>query len=412
MLHKLNPKRTLKEAIDLDTMSRITSDALLSGGTDYYHQIRHQATGRHLEENHRYTCAQCGHWVFVSMRNKQPLWQHYKGAPQDCPWWTGAPDTIDQVSASQFQGQQESPLHWKLKHLIAELLRADPTCRDTKVEEIIRGENGRRKPDVQTLYGDRKTAFEIQLATTQIPIILEREMFYQREKMSLIWLTWQFEEVLFNDIQQSFKDVYYRHQKNIFSLDDETIELSRAKNALMIRAHTFNEKKQAWEQKVVGLADLAWPPTGLPYFFVNSWEASFRKKWLKKVTPDGMQWADQDALLREAALQTTWGDINFDQVDVGDLSRLVNAILSLEKGEPIGTREMNLFGYSNSFLSATSRHRYANIFEWWVRALGCAGVIEKETVQQKLNVAKQAPQLEKSSLDAEIIRVVFKDWMT
>ena len=176
------PHRTLKDAIDLDTMSKITSDDLLAKGMDYYHQIRHIATERRLVNDHRYVCAKCGNGVYVTLRNKQPLWQHFRGAPYDCPWWTGNPDTIAKVSANQFQGQQESPLHSKLKYLIEELLKNDSRIKNIHVEKTIIGENGRRKPDVQASFHNRDLAFEVQLSTTQIPIILSREKFYQDEK--------------------------------------------------------------------------------------------------------------------------------------------------------------------------------------------------------------------------------------
>ena len=176
------PQRTLKEAIDLDIMSKITSDDLLAGGMDYYQKIRHNATGRHLENNYQYACAKCGHGVYVTLRNKKPLWQHFRGAPQDCPWWTGDPDTVTQVSANQFQGQQESPLHSKLKFLIKELLQNDSRIEKITIEKTIIGKNGRRKPDVQASYQGKDLSFEVQLATTQIPIILSREKFYQNEK--------------------------------------------------------------------------------------------------------------------------------------------------------------------------------------------------------------------------------------
>lgn len=405
---KLNmPHRTLKEAIDLDTMNRITSDDLLAGGMDYYQEIRHNATGRHLDHDHRYSCAKCGHWVYVTLRNKKPLWQHYKGTPQDCPWWTGDPDTVAQVSAKQFQGQQESPLHYRLKYLIEELLKPDSYAQNVVVEKTIANERGeRRKPDVQATYKDKDLAFEIQLATTQIPIILSREKFYLQQNRHLIWLTWQFEEKPLEKIPQSLIDVYYRHNKNIFSLDDETIALSKEQRTLVMKVHADGYK--GWEQKCVSLEEFIWPEKSLPYVLsiAQAYSADFRRRWLEKVTPDGMKWSDQKHLIDELAAKCF---MCADSVEIMNLARLFNCMLSLERGEPIGTRESNLFAYANSFLSAKNRHKYAVLFEKTAKKFGRNDVLKKDTVRKKLTEAKTVEQV-KGSLEAKIIRLAFEDW--
>lgn len=412
LMIKNTPKRTLKEAINLDNMQKITSDDLLAGDMDFRQKIRHEATIRNLEHNRQYVCSQCGHGVFVAVSNKrEPYWKHYRDAPQSCPWWTGDTDTVDKVSANQFQGQQESPLHNRLKYLIATLLQNDTEARDIQVEKTIVGEKGRRKPDIQAAYGDKKIAFEIQLATTQIPIIVGREKFYQSEKRFLVWLTWQFEERPLDKIQQSFLDVYYRHQRNIFSLDDETIGLSQRHKTLILRAHAYTDKK-GWEQKLVSLDDLIWPDTGLPYAIPSdthaiSFGTQFREKWLNKVSPNGMKWEDQETLIGELL-----DEFDFelsDKIDIEDLSRLFSCLLSLERGEPIGTREVNLSAYANTFLSATSRHKYANLFEWTAKRFKRDDILAKDTVKRKLETAKRATQV-KGSFEAELIKLVFNDW--
>ncbi|MCC7038287.1 MAG: hypothetical protein IT560_13430 [Alphaproteobacteria bacterium] len=404
------PKRTIKEAIDLDRMQIVTSDMLLSGNHDFVQKIRHEATNRQIQNNCQYVCTQCGHAVYVSARNRKPFWQHYQNAPQSCPWWTGNPDTIDNVSASQFKGQQESPLHHKLKHTIGDILKADTTCENTKIEEFIIGESGRRKPDIQTTHNTRKIAFEIQLATTQIPIILQRENFYKNEDAHLIWLVWQFETKPIKDIQQAFLDVMYRHRNNILSLDSETIHLSRDSKKLFFRAYSFDEN-EAWQQKLISLDDLKFPKQGLPYYFSTSWQTKFRDKWLQVVTADGIPWNHQEALLTEAALKTTHGLWTFNTIEYEALTRVINFIFSFEKGHPIGTKEANLFAYTNTFLSSASRNQYANIVENCAVTFNRSNIIEKDTVYKKLQLAKNSPQLGKETLESKILIEIFSDWI-
>lgn len=403
------PHRTLREAIDHDTMQKITSDDLLDGGMDYYQKIRHNATDRHLEHDYRYSCAKCGHWVYVTLRNKKPLWQHYKGAPQDCPWWTGDPDTVAQVSAKQFQGQQESPLHHRLKYLIEELLKPDSNAKNVMVEKTIANEQGeRRKPDAQATYKDKDVAFEIQLATTQIPIILSREKFYRKQSRHLIWLTWQFEEKPLEEIPQSLIDVYYRHNKNIFSLDDEAIALSKEQKTLIMKVHAYGYN--GWKQSLVSLEDLIWSDKRLPYVLSlpQTYSADFRQRWLEKVTSEGMKWSDQERLIGELAVKCS---VFADSEMIENLTRLFNCMLSLECGKPIGTREANLFSYSNTFLSAKARHKYAVLFEQTAKKFGCNDILKKDTVHKKLAEAKTAQQV-KGSLEAKVIKLAFEDWFS
>ncbi|WP_407066812.1 DUF6035 family protein [Extensimonas sp. H3M7-6] len=51
-----------------------------------------------------------------------------------------------------------------------------------KTEETWKGSIGEwRRPDVQAKFGDLRMAFEIQLSTTYIRVIAERQEFYLRE---------------------------------------------------------------------------------------------------------------------------------------------------------------------------------------------------------------------------------------
>src|SRR6185312_1768595 len=101
----------------------------------------------------------------------------HRGGPPACPWWTGKSSNVDAVSAQQFYGAQESPLHAKIKNIIGELLIADDRTAtgSVVVDEYLIQENGRRRPDVRAIYDGVPLVFEVQLATTQIPIIIQRE---------------------------------------------------------------------------------------------------------------------------------------------------------------------------------------------------------------------------------------------
>lgn len=193
---KRQPLRTLKRAVRLSDMSVVTSDQLLGLDPDAYHEIRRQVTRARIDGSAAFVCEHCGFAVYAPREPKSrlPFWRHHKGAPHNCPWWTGNPRTTDEVSGLQFDGIQESFLHKQLKQTVAELLRIDPLTEPNSVivDEYLAHEGNRRRPDIRAQYDGRPIAIEIQLATTQIPIIVAREDFYRREGRHLIWLTWNF----------------------------------------------------------------------------------------------------------------------------------------------------------------------------------------------------------------------------
>ena len=225
----------------------------------------------------------------------------------------------------------------------------------------------------------------------------------------MIWLTWQFEERTLDAVQQSFLDVYYRHNKNIFSLDDETIKLSQEKQTLVMRVHAYGYN--GWQQNLITLDELVWPENGLPYALSvhQTYSAYFRTRWLEKVTPDGMERKHQIFLMGELFEQL--GFDMTDEIDILELSRVINCMLTLEKGIPIGTRENNLTAYANSFLLAKSRQKYADLFELTAKKFGRGSTLQKDSVKKKLAEAKTTKQV-KGSFEAEVIKLVFEDWFS
>lgn len=110
-------KRTLKVAVDIESMSSISSDDLISMHKDDYQIVRRAATLAALDHIPRYVCGACGSPVFAPRARQTglPYWKHHAGAPRDCPWWTGQSASVDTISGRQFGGAQESILHKKLK---------------------------------------------------------------------------------------------------------------------------------------------------------------------------------------------------------------------------------------------------------------------------------------------------------
>jgi len=263
------PHRTLQRVTDLATGATITSDDLLAIDPDRYQKIRRNAAAARRKGSAVYVCDMCGHGVYApkEARTRLPFWRHHNGAPTACPWWTGDPATVDQRSAAQFQGAQESPLHSWLKHQVGEILAIDQSTQagSIHIDEYLKGETGNRRPDVRAINGGRRLAFEIQLSSTQLPIIDSREHFYNREGYNLVWLTWKFQAVPRRLMLTAFVDIFYSHNKNLFSLDEEVLDRARKEGRFLVRCHW--EEGRDWRSAILRCLISIGPrrawPTGL-----------------------------------------------------------------------------------------------------------------------------------------------------
>ena len=410
-------KRTLKEAIDLDTMKVISIDDLIdsmNAGTEKYDYIRHEATGRSQANNPRYVCAKCGHSVYAPLEpsKKLPYWQHFKGAPTDCIWWTGNNHTIDEVSARQFQGAQESPLHLKIKTHVAECLNLDENASEIKIEEYIFDENkDKRKPDVQAVWQEKRIVFEIQLATTQIPIILARESFYKEQGIPLIWFVWNFEECELIDMNQSIRDIYRRHYNNLFSIDTETMALSIENNKLMFRV--FANGYDGWHNRIFSLDDIDFCKVGSPqgFWVPISVGQKLRQEWIEATDEEGTCRHARENVFNSLNNECQLNADYYDDFMNRDIHTLINMILSLECGRPIGTHQKNIVEFANTFLAGAERHRYVQIFKLFAKWFKHDDLLNRKSVQKKIELAMQEEQITKGSIPSKIIRFLFDDWI-
>ena len=406
-------QRTLKRAVRLRDMAVITSDELLRVDADAYQEIRRSATRARNEGVAAFVCDHCGFPVYAPREPKTrlPFWRHHKGAPQSCPWWTGDPRSTNEVSANQFEGAQESPLHLRIKNLVADLLNADPSTEpgSVVVDEYVACGESRRRPDVRATYDGKPIAIEIQLATTQIPIIVAREDFYRREGRHLIWLTWNFEAVERTRLLTAFEDIFYSHNKNLFSLDDEVVAASRKEGRLMIRA--FWEHGSGWNSKLCTLLELAWPTSGLPFAVAPPppWHIDFRNRWLGATVPGGTQWPTRKILLAELADRVDGHQVDWAALDEADIGSLLNAILSFVERKPIGSAQRNLTEVINTFLSSERRYRFARIMRKVVSVTVGAEFLDKPSVLAKFKGALQESQDTPESMAGKVAILLFPE---
>ena len=255
-------------------------------------------------------------------------------------------------------------------------------------------------------------AFEVQLANTQLPIILERERFYLSEGRALIWVVWKPSVVNKAQLAQSMLDIVTAHNDNLFSLDEETIERSRREQVLTLRTHWWADGSA--HNKLVSLSDLTYPADRLPYAVDKPrlWHDTFKKRWEAAAEPTGVPWREAkylfSELIFELDLSVTDTELNLDY----EINALLCILLSMERGRIIGSRQGRLIEMLHTFLTTERRMHLATIVEHALRKSGHGALLERDKTQQILRRAKAVSQARKPSVEAQIVRGLFPTWAT
>ncbi|WP_447954223.1 DUF6035 family protein [Sphingopyxis chilensis] len=100
------------------------------------------------------------------------------------------------IRARKYHGLRESEPHKQLKAMLLRCLDADPSFSDIATEQHWKSstrEKAYRRPDVQAEDSSGKIAFEVQLSTTFLRVVVGRRDFYREESALLIWLFRGFE---------------------------------------------------------------------------------------------------------------------------------------------------------------------------------------------------------------------------
>lgn len=226
-------------------------------------------------------CSTCYQPIILAGRLDQSFYFRHIKDSDDCPIKTTTHLSFDEINAMKYNGQKEGPLHRVNKLLIAKLLESAPTFSHVEVEKTFREENITgiakkwRRPDVSAINSKLgvRVAFELQVSTTFIDIIIAREEFYKNSAAFILWIFLSFEEKKFTEL-----DIFYANKSNAFIFDDEAKSASLVAEKLILKcyyheyyANEFQDTATVSVQAVnrlVSLDDLTYnKDTGKLYFF-------------------------------------------------------------------------------------------------------------------------------------------------
>lgn len=212
---------------------------------------------RNLQEEYlmghaRFICPECKQPVKISghklQRGRVCYFAHFKDS-DDCPYKTGTNRTKEEIERLKYSLVQESERHKRLKAAIASALEGEKSksmgVGNVECEKRINSEIPYlkwRRPDVYAEYNGRKYVFELQLSTTFVSVIVDRDIFYRLNDYNIIWV-FNFEDnkeyVSLHNLM--CKDIYYANKRNVFIFDADAEELSKERGELVLKCRWLDE---------------------------------------------------------------------------------------------------------------------------------------------------------------------------
>lgn len=183
----------------------------------------------------RLVCPMCGVALFLASSTRKNFYLRHRSEDGSCPAVTHSGLTEAEMRAMKYRGAQESGAHLRTKALLVRSLAADPAFTDVRVEATWRASEGLvglRRPDVSARRGDLRAAFEVQLSTTFLDVVLGRKRFYRDEGAALIWVLPSFDP---SYRRMTTDDILFGNNSNILVIDEATVAASIAASQLIVR---------------------------------------------------------------------------------------------------------------------------------------------------------------------------------
>ncbi len=292
-------KRTIESILDLKTGKEIKAEEFFAQPINVIFKYR-AIMEEHIQKNQkRYVCYYCKQNIKIKgkIENSKKIlhFAHLKDS-DECPIKTDTKLTKKEIEQIKYNGVKESELHIYLKNKIASCLLNNQKTKgevsEIRIEEVKKGKvtpKKWKKPDVSAKFKDRDIVFELQLSTTFLSTIVERQEFYRENQTYILWIFNHFEE---DEERRKFtqSDVFYSNNRNGFEFDKKAQELSEKQNDLILNCHYekpviteniygFWEIEYIWKQEYVSLSQLTFDENYKVYYYnVEAEEKNLQEK--------------------------------------------------------------------------------------------------------------------------------------
>lgn len=277
-------KRTIDTVIDVETGKEIFAKEFFSQPESAIFRMRTELQKAIYLRHPKYICKYCGQMVKISGRKKErgvaTFFSHLRDS-DDCDYKTTTGKTKKEIEREKYSKCNEGERHKKLKDLLATFLLRTSGVTNVRTENTMPGNHpilNWRRPDVAVSYRGQEIIFELQLSSTFVSVITERDLFYRLNKKFIIWVfnfDDQSEHVNLNNMV--VKDVYYNHKLNIFIFDKSAYDESIKRGELILKCNWIRPDG-SWEYpninnsdelggRFVSLSELTYSNDYKPYYY-------------------------------------------------------------------------------------------------------------------------------------------------
>ncbi len=232
-------KRTIEFVLNKESGSTVYADAFFLKKENEVFNFRGelQKAIKGIREP-LFVCYFCGQNIKINGggQTKKVLHFAHRKDSDFCHLKTDTNYSLLEINRLKYNGAKESPLHFETKSLIKQFIELNNDFSNIRVEKVVKSNSNYlewKKPDISATYKNAKVVFEIQLSTTFLSVIVDREHFYKENETYILWVFKNFEV---DEFKQRFteKDVFYSNNRNAFVLDNEAINLSKQNNDLYL----------------------------------------------------------------------------------------------------------------------------------------------------------------------------------
>ena len=286
-MNEQETKRTIDEVLDVETGEVIEASIFFkkpeSELVAYRRRLQQAIKGY---EPPKFRCAYCNQLLKLSgkstIRGKISFFSHLYDS-DDCEIKTNGELSKEEIEARKYSNVSESERHIRLKNLIAGFLKSTPSVSNVEIEKRITSETPYlywKRPDVYAEYYGKSIVFELQLSTTFLSVIVERDIFYRMNNTFIVWV-FNFSEnkdyVNFQNLM--IKDIYYANKRNAFVFDEKAQHLSEKLGELhvlciwfepVIKNGVYQENEGIRKEEYVKLTDLKFDTSSYKPYYVDA----------------------------------------------------------------------------------------------------------------------------------------------
>ena len=299
---------------------------------------------------------------------KQQLhFRHYKDN-ENCPIITKIKFNQNDIDRMRYNGAKESLLHIQIKEFIFNQIKKDSRFQNEALEKVVKSISEKklwRKPDVSSDFLDKKIAFEIQLQTTYLNTIRDREEFFKNER---IYIMWFFNNKNMEKFRFSEKDIFYANKSNAFVITNETMLLSEKENKFLFECcykvpfikNEFIEEE--WETKIISIDDLQFDSINYKVYYYdfdikfdnlnNELKQKKANLWLKKL--ENCKWYEYQSVDEQINILIN----NYNVSNKDKVIKIILALYSVKKFKAIGWDNDSLIWTLNNFFQHNKNYSY------------------------------------------------------